>query len=108
MKLNSVLAVLCGAVAFVGGICTMYQVYQITQLDAKARGLKHPKFWGLVAVGGNNSSGLLMYLIVRRKYPIINISEASLKAIATRKKAAGVSLIFLTVGIIGLIWTTFI
>lgn len=43
----SVLAVVFGAVILVGAIGTMYQIYRMMEADAKARGLKHPRFWGL-------------------------------------------------------------
>ena len=79
MNLNIVLAVICSAVALVGAFCVVFQIYQMTVIDATARGLKHPKFWGVFAMNGNNSSGLLMYLIGRRKYPIINMSENNAK-----------------------------
>ncbi len=65
-----VLAVIFSAAAVVGAIETVYQVYQLTVIDAAARGLKHPKLWGLLAANGNNSSGLLLYLIGRRNYPV--------------------------------------
>lgn len=70
MDLNIVLAVICGAVALVGAFCVVFQIYHMTVIDATARGLKHPKFWGVFTMSGNNSSGLLMYLIGRRKYPM--------------------------------------
>ena len=79
MGWNQIAAVASGAIALVGAICTAWQIYQMTVSDAKARGLKHPKFWGFWAMNGNNSSGLLMYLIGRRKYPIINMSENNAK-----------------------------
>lgn len=44
-----------------------------------------------------------MYLIGRRKYPIINISESEKKELERRKKAAGVGLLFLVTGIIGMV-----
>ena len=37
-------------------------------------------------MSGNNSSGLLMYLIGRRKYPIVNMSESNAKELEKRKK----------------------
>ena len=70
MERNMVLAVIFSAAAVVGAIETVYQVYQLTVIDAAARGLKHPKLWGLLAANGNNSSGLLLYLIGRRNYPV--------------------------------------
>ena len=108
MEWNQMAAVASGAIALVGAICTAWQIYQMTVLDAKARGLKHPKFWGFWAMNGNNSSGLLMYLIGRRKYPIINMSENNAKELEKRKKSAGVGLVFLAIGVIGIICTTLI
>ena len=105
MNLNIVLAVICGAVALVGAFCVVFQIYQMTVIDATARGLKHPKVF---AMNGNNSSGLLMYLIGRRKYPIINMSENNAKELEKRKKSAGVGLVFLAIGVIGIICTTLI
>ena len=46
MNLSIVLAVICGAVALVGAFCVVFQIYQMTVIDATARGLKHPKFGG--------------------------------------------------------------
>ena len=106
MDLNIVLAVICGAAAFVGVSCVVFQIYQMTVIDATARGLKHPKFWGVFTMSGNNSSGLLMYLIGRRKYPIVNMSESNSKELEKRRKSAG--MLFLAVGVIGMICTTLI
>ena len=108
MDLNIVLAVICGAAAFVGVSCVVFQIYQMTVIDATARGLKHPKFWGVFTMSGNNSSGLLMYLIGRRKYPSVTMSESNSKELDKRKKSAGIGLLFLAVGVIGMICTTLI
>lgn len=103
MKLNMILSVICGAVSLVGAFCILFQIYHMTVIDATARGLKHPKFWGLFTLSGNNSSGVLMYLIGRRKYPIVNMNESISKELEKRKKAAGVGLVFLAAGLIGII-----
>ena len=66
-ELKIVLAVICGAVALVGAFCVVFQIYHMTVIDATARGLKHPKFWGVFTMSGNNSSGLLMYLMFSDK-----------------------------------------
>ena len=52
---------------------------------------------------GNNSSGLLLYLIGRRNYPINSIDSNQKTKMIQRKKAAGISLCFMVVGILGLI-----
>ena len=57
-------------------------------------------------MSGSDSSGLLMYLIGRRTYPIVNMSESNSKELERRKKSAGVGLLFLVIGVIGIICTT--
>ncbi|KPI54505.1 hypothetical protein C4097_03955 [Clostridioides difficile] len=100
---KNMLILICFAVALVGSVGVVYQIYHMTVIDAKARGLKHPKLWGLFAMNGNNSSGLIIYLIGRRKYPIINMSKEDCKEIESRKKSVGVGLIFLAISAIGLV-----
>ncbi|MFQ9071602.1 MAG: hypothetical protein ACLR43_01720 [Faecalibacillus faecis] len=68
------------------GIETVYQIYRLTVIDATIRGLKHPKLWGLLASNGNNSSGLLLYLIGRRNYPINSIDSNQKTKMIQRKK----------------------
>lgn len=102
MEVKSILAIICAAIALVGGIETVYQIYRLTVIDATIRGLKHPKLWGLLASNGNNSSGLLLYLI-GRNYPINSIDSNQKTKMIQRKKAAGISLCFMVVGILGLI-----
>ena len=103
MERNMVLAVIFFAAAVVGAIETVYQVYQLTVIDAAARGLKHPKLWGLLAANGNNSSGLLLYLIGRRNYPVNSMDSRQVVVMEKRKKTAGIGLVFVAVGAIGLV-----
>lgn len=103
MERNMVLAVIFGAATVVGAIETVYQVYQLTVIDAAARGLKHPKLWGLLAANGNNSSGLLLYLMGRRNYPVNSMDSRQVVVMEKRKKAAGIGLVFVAVGAIGLV-----
>ncbi|MFQ6861090.1 MAG: hypothetical protein ACLROI_07720 [Beduini sp.] len=88
-----------------GAFALAYQIFRLTELDAKCRGLKHPKWWGLFSLSGNNGSGgLILYLIGRRKYPItMNNEEKTL--MNSRKKRAGAALIFMAVGMICLMST---
>lgn len=94
---------ICMAVMIVGGVQLVFQVYKMVEMDAASRGLKHPKFWGFFAMNGNNSAGLLMYLIGRRRYPVLQMTEEMKMEIEKRKKRAGVGLIFLAVGAIGFV-----
>lgn len=103
MERNIVLAVMFGTTAVVGAIETVYQIYQLTVMDAAARGLKHPKLWGMLAANGNNSSGLLLYLIGRRNYPVNSMDSRQVVVMEKRKKAAGIGLVFVAVGAIGLV-----
>ena len=100
---NMVLAVIFGAAEVVGGAETVYQMYMLSVLDAAARGLEHPKLWGLLAANGNNSSGLLLYLIQRRNYPLKSTDGEQLQLMEKRKKSAGIGLAFMAVGAIGFV-----
>ena len=80
-----------------GAVNTAYQVFKIAELDARSRGLKHP-----IAIGGQNSSGLILYLIGRHKYPS-TLSNQDREVMNSRKKKVGVGLIFIVSGAIGLI-----
>ena len=104
MNINTTItAVVCSAVFFVGVIEIVYQIYHITVTDANARGLKHPKLWGLLAMNGNNSSGLILYLITRRNYPFVNLTSDAQSEIERRKKAAGIGLLVPVTGAIGFV-----
>ena len=103
MYINMVLDVIFSAAEVLGSIEKVYQVYQITVIDAAARGLKHPKLWGLLAANGNNSSGLLLYLIGRRNYPVNSMDSRQVVVMEKRKKTAGIGLVFVAVGAIGLV-----
>lgn len=91
------------AITIVGIASLSFQIYQIVKLDAKARGLNNPKLWGALSLANNNGSGFITYMIVRRKYPIINMSATDKLQIAKRKKIAGIALVFLTVGMLGVV-----
>ena len=87
-----------------GAFSLMYQIFRLVILDAESRGLKHPAFWGIFSLGGNNGSGgLLLYLIGRNKYPSAMTEEAKRMAMS-RKRKAGLSLCFIAIGAIGLVF----
>lgn len=87
------------AIFIVGAFSVSYQIYKMTVIDAKARELKHPHFWGLFAMNSNN---LLLYLIGRRNYPFMDIDENKRCEIEARKKKVGVGVIYIVVGGIAL------
>lgn len=92
-------------IVLLGAANTAYQVFKITELDARSRGLKHPKLMGFIATGGQNSSGLILYLLGRRKYPS-TMSNQDREIIDSRKKKVGAGLVFIIGGAIGLIIST--
>lgn len=58
---------LCGAVIVLTSIALYYYMYQLILMDAESRGMKRPKLWAVFASGGQNGSGLFIYLFSRRK-----------------------------------------
>ena len=76
------------AIVIVGGVFSAYQLFRLVETDAKCRGLKHPKIWGIFAAFGNNQPGLIIYLIGRQKFPVITMTEEKLLLNAVRKKSA--------------------
>lgn len=91
-------AALGGAAVLVGSFFCVYQLYRLVQVDAECRGLKHPRLWGLLAASGNGQSGLLLYLVGRRKHPVLSMSKEQKDDMGRRKKRFGVGLLFLTLG----------
>lgn len=45
----------------------VYQLFKLVELDAVVRGMKHPKFWGVLAAGGQRGESLILYLLNRNK-----------------------------------------
>ena len=87
------------AAVIVGSFFSMHQLCRLVQVDAECRGLKHPRRWGVFAILGN-SFGLLLYLVGRRKYPVLSMSEEQQQFMNRCKKRIGVSFIFLALGAI--------
>lgn len=94
------------AVFLVGGVFAAYQLYKLVKTDAACRGIKNPRLWGALAAGGNNQSGIILYLICRRRYPIISISDEQRTFMDKCKKKFAVGLIFLVVGVAACVWGT--
>lgn len=59
--------IILGVLFVVAAFSLFYYVFSLVLLDAKSRGIKNPKFWSLVAAGGQHGEGLLLYLFNRRK-----------------------------------------
>lgn len=92
------------AIVIVSGILAVCQLFLLVKTDAKCRGLNCPTFWGVVASGGNNQSGLIMYLIIRRKFPIVSMTEEQKSFMERCKKKIKVGIIFLIIGAMACIW----
>lgn len=84
-------------IVLLGAVNTAYQIFQMTKMDAESRGLKHPRLWGILATGGQNGGGLLVYLLSRRKYPS-HLTKKQKQIMNSRKLRAGVGLIFMVSG----------
>ena len=102
--MNYILLAIFIAISLIGIVATIYQSYKITVIDAKARGIKHPKLMGLLATSGKSSEGIILYLLHRRKNPIKNITKEEQNEIDRRKKIALVGIIFMVVGAIGFVF----
>ena len=89
-------------IVLLGAVCTAYQLFQMTKLDASCRGLKHPGLWGLFAIGGSNQGGLMLYLIGRRNYPS-SMTLVQQQIMDSRKNKITVGLIFIVIGSIALV-----
>lgn len=92
-------------VVLVGAGIFNYQLYKLIVLDAQSRGLKHPKFWGIFSISGNDGGGgILLYLLRRRKYPSC-ITEEMKRVFDYRKRIIILVLIcilFATGGLLGI------
>lgn len=77
------ITIICTATILVSMIFILRSVYTLVSIDAKRRHIKSPKMWGALSLLSNNSSGIILYLIKRRNYPIIefddNINQIMLK-----------------------------
>mgnify|MGYP004456189831 FL=1 len=102
--MNYILLAIFIAIYLIGLVATIYQVYKITVIDSKARGISHPKLMGLLATSGKSSEGIILYLLHRRKYPIKNISKEEENEIERRKKIVLVGIIFMIIGAIGFVF----
>lgn len=92
------------AVFLVGGVFATYQLYKLVRTDAACRGIKSPRLWGALAAGGNNQSGIVLYLIYRRRYPIISVTDEQKTLMDKCKKKTAVGLIFLAAGMAACVW----
>lgn len=88
-------------IVLLGAFSLAYHIFKMTKLDAMSRGFKHPRFWGMFALG-QNSGGLIMYMLGRRKYPS-NMSKEDQILMNSYKNRIGICLIFITIGTIGLV-----
>lgn len=64
----------------------VYQLFKLIELDASIRGMRHPKFWGLLTAGGQRGEGLLLYLLMRNK-AIYSMEIEEQEELENRKKS---------------------
>ena len=92
------------AVLATGGVFSIYQLFQLVKTDAVCRGLQHPNLWGFLSISGSNQGGLILYLIARRKHPVISMTDEQKAFIESCKRKIGAGLIFLVIGAVACIW----
>ena len=63
----------------------VYQLFKLIELDASIRGMRHPKFWGLLTACGQRGEGLLVYLLMRNK-AIYSMEIEEQEELENRKK----------------------
>ncbi len=91
-------------VFLVGLISAVCALTKLLYLDALSREIKHPKLWTAIGVGSNNGSGLLLYFIHRKNYPIKKeLSELDKNKYLEYKKTIYVGLAFMVIGAIGIV-----
>ncbi|MGM0169595.1 hypothetical protein IGI39_003911 [Enterococcus sp. AZ135] len=66
MSETIIIFLLMGLLLLAAG-CMWYYIFSLVMMDAKSRGIKNPKFWSIVASGGQNGGGLFLYLFTRRR-----------------------------------------
>ncbi|HHX71291.1 MAG: hypothetical protein WAO56_07565 [Miniphocaeibacter sp.] len=91
-------------ICFISAIGIAYNLNKIVYIDAKNRGIKRAKLWSFIAIGGQSSEGLLLYLINRRKYPS-NIDVKDKERIDLYKRRLYIFLATIFVGFVLLIAT---
>ena len=63
----------------------VYQLFKLVELDAAVRGMKHPKFWGVLAAGSQRGEGLILYLLNRNK-AVFSMTEEEKEELQMRKQ----------------------
>lgn len=90
-----------------GAMSLTYQFYKIIVLDAKSRGLKHPHFWGLFSLSGQEGGGgIIFYLLGRKRYSSCMTDELKLE-LTHRTKFSVLSFLSVILSVIGLILLCF-
>lgn len=69
----------------IAAVLMCYYIYSLVLIDAKSRGIKNPKFWSLIAAGGQRGEGLLLYLFSRRK-TTSSMSSAEIEQVGGLKR----------------------
>ncbi|MGT2836030.1 hypothetical protein [Streptococcus macacae] len=63
----------------------LYQLFKLVELDAAARGMKHPRFWAFFTAGGQHGEGLPTYLLMRNK-AIVSMTAEEKEVFQIRKR----------------------
>lgn len=91
-------------ILIVGIVCFVVYLMKLVYLDALVRDIQRPKLWTFIALGSNNGSGLLLYLIHRRKYPMKReLTDMESYQYKHYKKCIYVGLTFVVIGAVGMV-----
>lgn len=77
-------------------VFTARYIYVMVKLDAASRGMKNPTLWGLLSIGGSSNGGLLLYLLLRGRYPQ-NMEESQKPLFEQSRKRAVASIAVMAV-----------
>ena len=103
MNTKIVFLTMCAIAYLIGIVLTVVHVYRFTVTDAKSRGMENSKAMGLLATSGQRGSGMLLYLLKRKKYPVISISAQDKKLLSQCKVRTGIGVAVMVMSIAGFI-----
>lgn len=103
MNAKIVFLAVCAIVYLIGMVLTVVHVYRFTVTDAKSRGMENPKAMGFLATTGQRGSGMLLYLLKRKKYPVQSSSAEEKKLLRKCKVRTGIGVAVMVISVLGVI-----
>ena len=103
MNIKIVFLAVCAIVYLIGMVLTVVHVYRFTVTDARSRGMENPKAMGILAASGQRGGGMLLYLLKRKKYPVISISAEEKKLLRQCKVRTVICVAVMVMSVAGVI-----